>query len=158
MESTVKKEKTIEVKGYTQFVVFKLAEEEYGIDIQRVIEIVELTSITRVPNAPSFVKGVINLRGEIIPVMGLRERFNLPPIEQTDETRIVIFKVNEGSIGMIVDNVVEVVEIHLSAIEGVSNFSNDDSLKFLYGVGKIDERIVTLLNLDKLVVQAQREG
>ena len=158
MENTVKKEEAVEKKEYKQFVVFNLAEEEYGIDIQRVIEIVEMTSITRVPHAPSFVKGVINLRGEIIPVMGLRERFNIPAIEGSEETRIIIFKVNEGSIGMIVDNVVEVIELPLEAIEGVANFSSDQALEFISGAGKINERIVTLLNVDKLVIQAQKEG
>lgn len=144
--------------NYKQFVVFKLDQEEYGIDIKRVIEIVEPTAITRVPHAPGFVKGVINLRGEIIPVMGLRERFNLPPVKQTDETRIIIFKVNEASIGAIVDAVAEVIHFSSDAIEGVSNFSSDHSLDFILGVGKVNERIVTLLNLDKLVIHAKKEG
>ncbi len=145
-------ENTNVMENSKQYVVFKLDVEEYGVDIQRVIEIVEPTAITRVPYAPSFVKGVINLRGEIIPVMALRERFNLPLAEITGEMRIIIFKANETLIGAIVDTVAEVIHIHSDAIEGLSNISNEKSLDFLYGVGKVGERIVTLLNLDKLVL------
>ncbi len=145
-------ENTNVIETSKQFVVFKLEEEEYGVDIQRVIEIVEPTEITRVPYAPNFVKGVINLRGEIIPVMALRERFDLPLADITGEMRIIIFKANDALIGAIVDTVSEVIHIHPDAIEGLSNFSNEKSLDFLYGVGKVDERIVTLLNLDKLVL------
>lgn len=156
METKVKNE-AVDTSHSKQFVVFKLDKEEYGLDIQRVLEIVEPSVITRVPRAPKFVKGVINLRGEIIPVMGLRERFGLPPIEDTEETRIIIFKVNESSIGAIVDAVAEVIHLSPDEIEGLSNFSSDNSLDFIYGVGKIDARIVTLLNLDKLVNYAKRE-
>ncbi|MGE4282172.1 MAG: chemotaxis protein CheW [Clostridia bacterium] len=140
-----------------QYVVFRL-EEEYGLDIQRVVEIVTPTAITRVPKAPHYIKGVINLRGEIIPVMGLRERFNLAPSDETENTRIIIFKVEDASIGGIVDSVAEVVYLTQEEIEGVSNFSNDLSMDFIYGVGKIEQRIITLLNIDRLVSSAKSEG
>ncbi|MDK2798559.1 MAG: purine-binding chemotaxis protein CheW [Clostridiales bacterium] len=154
----IKTSNKIDITDSKQYVVFRLDTEEYALDIQRVIEIVTPTTITRVPKAPNYVKGVINLRGEIIPVIGLRERFNLPVIENTEDTRIIIFKVDEATIGGIVDSVAEVIQLSKQEIEKVSNFSNDLSLDFIYGVGKVNERIVTLLNIDRLVHHAKSEG
>ena len=133
-----------------QYVVFTLDEDEYAIDIQRVVEIVTPTVITRVPKAPSYIRGVINLRGEIIPVMGLRERFNLPQEKESEEVRIMIFKVNEASIGAFVDSVLEVITLANEQIENIS-YNNDESLDLVYGVGKIDQRVITLINIDKLM-------
>jgi purine-binding chemotaxis protein CheW len=158
MENMGNAVESVESADASQYVVFTLGEEEYALDIHRVVEIVTPTAITRVPKAPNYIKGVINLRGEIIPVMGLRERFNLPLIEQTEDTRIIIFKVDEASIGGIVDSVAEVISLSKEAIEGLSNFSNDLSMDFIYGVGKIEQRIITLLNIDKLVSSAKNEG
>lgn len=134
-----------------QFVVFKLGKEEYGIDIQKVTTIEKIMTIARVPKTPDFVKGVINLRGEIIPIMDLRARFGLPAIEETDETRIIIIKIEEVSVGVIVDAVLEVIQLAEDSIENITNFSNDLSMDYILGVGKVDDRIVTLLNLEKLV-------
>ncbi len=134
-----------------QFVVFKLDKEEYGVDIHKVTTIEKMGRIARVPKTPGYVKGVINLRGEIIPIMDLRTKFNLPEIEETEDTRIIIVKVNDIIVGMIVDAVAEVLQITEEAIESINSFSSDMTMDYLLGVGKVDERIVTLLNLDKLV-------
>lgn len=134
-----------------KFVVFKLGSEDCGIDIQKVTTIEKTVSITRVPKTPDFIRGVINLRGEIIPVMDLRIRLNLPPIEDMEDTRIIIIKIGEISAGMVVDSVEEVLQLAEESIENIANFSSDLSLDYILGVGKVNNRIVTLLNLEKLV-------
>lgn len=138
--------------GLRKYLVFKLGNEEYGIDIQKITTIIEKDmSIARVPKTPAFLKGVINLRGEIIPVISLRTRFGLSDIEDTEETRVIIVKLEEITIGLIVDAVAEVIEFGEDSIENVSNFGAILSAEYLTGVGKIDGRIVTLLNMEKLV-------
>ena len=142
-----------------KFLVFKLGNEEYGIDIQKITTIIEKDmNIARVPRTPVFLKGVINLRGEIIPIIHLRKKFGLSDIEDTEETRIVIIKLDEIAIGLIVDTVAEVVELGEESIENVTNFGGVLSAEYLYGVGKIDGRIVTLLNLEKLVSLSENIG
>ena len=134
-----------------QFVVFKLGNEEYGIDIQKVTTIEKMMTIARVPRTPDFIKGVINLRGEIIPIIDLREKFSLSKTEETEDTRIIIIKIEEISAGMIVDAVAEVLHLPEDSMENITNFSNDLSMDFILGVGKLEDRIVTLLNLEKLI-------
>ncbi|NLJ87201.1 MAG: chemotaxis protein CheW [Epulopiscium sp.] len=137
-----------------QFIVFKLGSEEYGIDILHVQNIERVLSITRVPKAPFFIKGVINLRGEIIPVMSLRLKFNLEADEFTDDTRIIIVRIDDSQIGMIVDEVKEVLQLSTDSIEnvqGVSGITSDIHLNFIQGVGKVNNNIVTLLNIKNLI-------
>lgn len=142
-----------------KYLVFRLGNEEYGIDIQKITTIIEKDmSIARVPRTPAFLKGVINLRGEIIPVIHLRIKFGLPEIQDTEETRIIIVKLEEIAVGLIVDAVAEVVELGEDSIENVTNFGDVLSAEYLYGVGKIDGRIVTLLNLEKLVSLSDSNG
>ena len=136
-----------------KFLVFKLGNEEYGIDIQKITTIIEKDmNITRVPRTPGFLKGVINLRGEIIPIIHLRKKFGLSEIENTEETRIIIIKLDEIAVGLIVDAVAEVIELGEDSIENVTNFGGVLSAEYLHGVGKINGRIVTLLNLEKLII------
>lgn len=137
-----------------QFVVFKLGKEEYGIDIQKVTTIERMMTIARVPKTPEAVKGVINLRGEIIPILDLREKFRLPAVEETEDTRITIINVDEISVGLIVDSVAEVLQFTEDSIENIANFNGDLSMDYILGVGKVDNRIITLLNLDKLIASA----
>jgi len=138
--------------GVGKYLIFKLHDEEYGMDIQRIATIIEKDmSIARVPKTPPFLKGVINLRGEIIPVLSLGKKFNLPDDEYTEETRIIIVKLDEITAGLIVDSVAEVLELDEDSIENITNISGDLSLDYITGVGKADGRIITLLNLEKLV-------
>ena len=134
-----------------QYVVFKLGNEEYGIDIQKVQIIERIQNITRVPKSPYFIKGVINLRGEIIPVMSLRSKFGLEEDEYNDETRIIIVGIEDNKIGMIVDQVKEVLQIPSEAIENVQGFTSDINFNFIQGVGKVNGHIVTLLNLKNII-------
>ncbi|HHV98982.1 MAG TPA: chemotaxis protein CheW [Clostridiaceae bacterium] len=142
-------EKSTDVR---QFLVFKIGDQEYGVDIQRVVTIIEKNmNIARIPKTPDFIKGVINLRGEIIPVMNIRKRFRLPEIEDTEETRIIVLKTDEIVIGIIVDAVAEVVRLTNDAIENITNYTNDVMMDYIYGVGKMNDKIVTILNIEKLI-------
>jgi purine-binding chemotaxis protein CheW len=133
-----------------QFVTFKLDQEEYGIDIQNVSIIEKMMPITRVPKTPQFIRGVINLRGEIVPVMDLKLRFDIEQSEATDDTRIIIVKVEEVLFGIIVDAVSEVIQLKDDAIESTASLKENTNIDFIYGIGKVDERIVILLNLERL--------
>lgn len=137
--------------GIKQYIVLNLGKEEYGISIEKVEIIEKVSSITRVPKAPSFIKGVVNQRGEIVPVMSLRAKFDLPEVQYTDASRIIMVKLEEDSIGIIVDSVKEVLTFSKENIENVQNITSGPGSEYVLGVGKVDERIVTLLDLKKLV-------
>ncbi len=135
----------------TQFVVFVLSDEEYGLDIQIVNTIEKMIPITRVPKTPTFIKGVINLRGDIVPIMDLKERFGLPQIEETEETRIIIVKFEDVQMGIIVDEVKEVIYINEEQIESTTSLVKEGLMENVLGAGKVDDRVITLLNIEKLV-------
>ncbi|MDK2877497.1 MAG: purine-binding chemotaxis protein CheW [Thermoanaerobacteraceae bacterium] len=134
-----------------QFVEFKLGEEEYGVDILQVKTIERMMPVTRVPKAPSFVEGVINLRGEIVPVIDLKKRFDLPPGQITDNTRIIIVTLEDITVGMIVDSATEVIQLPQEAIEPAPTITNGIDSNFLDGVGKLDGKLLILLNLSKVL-------
>ncbi len=134
-----------------QFIVFSLGEERFGIDSLKITTIDRMKTITRVPKTPSYIKGVINLRGDIIPVMDLRLKFNLPVAEETEETRIIILKLEEVSIGVIVDQVLQTIQLGGEAIESAASLMNSTIADYIFGIGKVAGEIVTLLNFDKLV-------
>lgn len=134
-----------------QYVIFKLSNNDYGISIQWVNTIEKMMPITRVPKTPDFIKGVVNLRGEIIPVMSLRECLSLEEVEETDETRIVIVKVGEMHAGIIVDMVEEVIQLTENSMANISNLTNEISEDFILGVGKTEDRVITLLSTEKLL-------
>lgn len=141
-------------EGIQQFIVFKLDEQLYGIDIQNVQIIERMKSIMRVPKSPSCVKGVMNLRGEIIPVISLREQFELQPVAYTDKTRIIIIKLEESMVGIIVDEVKEVIELDHEQVEAVQNIQGKIKTNHILGVGKIESHIITLLNLHNIIEEA----
>jgi len=134
-----------------QYVVVVLDQEQFGIDIQQIETIIRMRDITRVPQAPFFIKGVVNLRGDIIPVMSLRLKFGLDSDEYSHNTRIVIIKTEEHCIGMIVDEVREVVEFSQESIETIQRLAIGSEQKWIQGVGKTDQQIVTLLNINTLM-------
>jgi len=143
---------SLETAVYTkQYVVFKLEDEEYGIDILRVKEIKEMMNITRVPKAAYFVRGVINLRGEVIPVIDLRKRFNLPEGEENADTRIIIVSVDDIIVGLIADSSSEVVEISSEAIEEAPDGVGTVDQGYISGIGKVGERLIILLDIVKIV-------
>lgn len=137
-----------------QFVIFKLEEQFYGIDIQTVEIIERMKSIMRVPKAPHCIRGVMNLRGEIIPVIDVREQFELETTSDTEDTRIIIVKLEEAMVGIIVDSVKEVVELDPKHIETVQNVQGKMNANHILGIGKTDQGIITLLNLKQIVEEA----
>lgn len=134
-----------------QVAAFKLLKEEYGVNILNVQEIKVLTDITRVPFAPDYIKGVINLRGSVLPVIDLKRRIGLEDAPYTDATRIIIMKIGEFSIGMIVDAVTEVLTISGRDINPAKDVSDSTSSRFVNSIGNIDARLIIMLNLDEIV-------
>lgn len=134
-----------------QLVIFKLGREEYGVSILQVQEIKRITDITRVPNTPDYIKGVINLRGSVLPVIDLKNRLNLPQQTSTEDTRIIIVKVEELSIGMVVDAVSEVLTISQQHVDSPEVVAGSVSANYLSGVGKLEDRLLILLNLEAII-------
>ncbi|HBT49398.1 MAG: Chemotaxis signal transduction protein [Caldanaerobacter subterraneus] len=134
------------------FVVAKIEDEEYAIGIEKVQTIEKILPITRVPQTENYVKGVINLRGEIIPVISLRLKLGLPEKEYDEDTRIVVLKDYDMAIGLIVDNANEVVEIREEDIDRLSFSEGEEEYsKFVSTVGKIKDRVLLILDLNKLL-------
>lgn len=136
--------------GEVQVVAFKLRDEEYGFDILNVKEIKGLTDIARVPFASDFIKGVINLRGSVLPVIDLKRRLALMDTPYTSDTRIVIVKSDEIEVGMIVDAVTEVITLKKEHIDEVKAVSNERS-HFIRGIGKTNDRLIIMLNLEEII-------
>jgi purine-binding chemotaxis protein CheW len=134
-----------------QLVTFSLGSEEFGVDIMLVQEIIRIPPITRVPKAPGYVEGVINLRGNVIPVVSLRNRFGMPRVEDTDLSRIVVLQVQSKVFGIRVDAVTEVLRIDSVAIEPPPQVALGMDSQFIRGVGKIGERLLILLDLSHIM-------
>jgi len=134
-----------------KFLSFFLKDEEYGIEILKVQEIIGMLPITRVPRTPEFVKGVINLRGKIIPVTDLRSRFGMEEREITAETCTIVVQTEGLEIGVIVDKVSEVLDISDTEIEDVPSFGTDVSTDYLLGLGNTNDKVRLLLDIDKIL-------
>ncbi len=134
-----------------QLVTFSISEEEFGVDILKVREIIRTMEITKVPRAPEFVEGVINLRGKVIPIIDMRRRFGLPFKKHDSSTRIIVITMNDLIVGFVVDSVSEVLRIPVSTVEPpppvVAGLESD----YISGVGKLADRLLILLDLDKLL-------
>ncbi len=137
-----------------QLVSFSVANEEYGLDILRVQEIIRTQQLTRVPNLPEYVEGVINLRGKVIPVIALRRRLGLEPMETDKNTRIVVVDVHGQTIGFIVDAVSEVLRISSETVEPTPRIGQVER-EYIAGVGKLDSRLLLMLDLERLMNQAE---
>ena len=138
-----------------KLIIFKLGREEYGLDILRVQEIKRMMGITRVPSTPTFIKGVINLRGSVLPVIDLRTRLGLAENDLTEAARIIVVLVNDGIVGFIVDEVVEVTTINTQDVEAAQTLSSGLSADFISGIAKADTRLYIMLNPDAIVNIAQ---
>jgi purine-binding chemotaxis protein CheW len=132
-------------------IVFQLKDEEYGVDVHQVKSIERLQEITRVPRTPSFVKGVINLRGVVTPIINLRSRFEIEESDFTEDTRIVIVHANDLEVGMIVDSANDVIDVPASAVEPAPAVVGGIDAEYLDGVAKLDRRLLILLNLEKVL-------
>ncbi len=147
------------VADEVQVVAFKLRNEEYGFSILNVQEIKGLTDITRVPFAPDFIKGVINLRGSVLPVIDLKRRLGLEDTPYTSNTRIVIVQYEDVSVGMLVDAVTEVRTIKGEDFDTTRSItaSNDSGSRFISGIGKVDGRLIIHLNISEVIGLSSEE-
>lgn len=136
-------------------IVFRLCDEEYGVEVEQVKSIERMDNITRVPKTPDFVKGVMNLRGVITPVIDLRKRFNLEEAQYTDNTRIIIVTVGEVEVGLIVDAANDVIDIPIAAIEPPPEVVGGVEAEYLRGVAKLEKRLLILLNLNKVLSMSE---
>ncbi len=142
---------TAKDEGETLFhlVTFHLGKEEFGVDIGSVQEIIRATDITPVPGAQSHVRGVLNLRGKIIPVVDLRRRFALEAIDASDAQRIIVVELGEKRIGMLVDSVSQVIKVPSGVVEEIPEEATSVDENYIKGVGKLDSRLVIILDLNR---------
>ncbi len=153
MEAVATKKTISEGKVLT----FALSEEEYGIEILKVREILGLQAITTVPQTPEHMKGVLNLRGRVIPVIDLRLKFSIQEEEHTGETCIIVVEVNSMHIGVIVDSVSEVVDIGSGDIEDTPKFGQGIDTDFIMGLGKVNEKTIILLDIEMVLTSEDLE-
>ncbi|WOD12538.1 chemotaxis protein CheW [Pseudomonas sp. NyZ704] len=136
-----------------QWVTFRLDNETYGINVMQVQEVLRHTEIAPVPGAPSYVLGIINLRGNVVTVIDTRQRFGLTPAPITDNTRIVIIEADKQVVGILVDSVAEVVYLRQSEIETAPNVGTDESAKFIQGVCNKNDELLILVDLEKMMTE-----
>lgn len=134
-----------------QLVGFLIGNEEFAVDILKVQEINRITQITKVPNSPEFVEGVINLRGKVIPILDLRIRMGMGKKEHDSRTRIIVVEIDQKTIGFIVDEVTEVLRIPRDVIEAPPELVSAQKSEFITGVGKLEDRLLILLDMDKII-------
>lgn len=134
-----------------QWVTFRLEDETYGINVMQVQEVLRYSEIAPVPGAPSYVLGIINLRGNVVTVIDTRQRFGLPSAEVTDNTRIVIIEADKQVVGILVDSVAEVVYLRQSEIETTPNVGNEEAAKFIQGVCNKNDELLILVDLEKMM-------
>ena len=143
-----------EVEEAIQYIVIRLGQEQYGIDIRNIDNIVRMQNITRVPKMPAFIKGVINLRGEVIPIVSMRLKMDLPEDEITKKTRIIVIKLEqEGNVGFIVDEVKEVVTLTGSEIEKITYNAKDEKASLINAVGKHNGELISLFDLNAITLE-----
>lgn len=138
-----------------QWVTFKLDGEKYGIRVMQVQEVLRVSEIAPVPGAPSYVMGIINLRGNVVTVIDTRSRFGLPSTENDDSTRIVILESDNNVVGIMVDSVAEVVDLKKGQIETSPNVGNDESSKYIEGVATQDGELLILIDINKLLTEEE---
>ncbi len=155
MEVVAERKERSAIEG--KFLTFILGDEIYGIEILKAREIIGLMDITTVPQTPEYMKGVINLRGKVIPVIDLRLKFSLPEEEHTQETCVIVVEVNDTSIGLIVDRVSEVSDISGEEIENAPGFGQGIDTSFITGLGKVKDKIIILLDIETVLSSEELE-
>jgi len=155
MEAVVEKTEKSTLEG--KFLTFILGDEIYGIEILKAREIIGLMDITTVPQTPEYMKGVINLRGKVIPVIDLRLKFGMPEEEHTQETCVIVVEVNNTSLGIIVDSVSEVSDINGGEIEDAPSFGQGIDTSFIMALGKVKDKIIILLDIEAVLSSEELE-
>jgi len=139
-------------KKECQLVIFRIGDEEFGVDINQVREIVRVVEITRMPKAPAFIEGVVNLRGQIVSVIDLAKRLDIPSSPRDDNTRIIVIEIERNTVGMVVDSVSEVLRLSMRDIADVPALIETEVPEhYIRGVGKLEDRLLVLLDLDKVL-------
>lgn len=151
MSATTSKPSKDAVDEALRWVTFRLENEKYGINVMQVQEVLRVSEIAPVPGAPSYVLGIINLRGNVVTVIDTRSRFGLSSAETDDSSRIVIIESEEQVVGILVDSVAEVVDLNTSDIETAPNVGTEESAKFIQGVASHDGELLILVDLNKLL-------
>ncbi|GJL53238.1 MAG: chemotaxis protein CheW [Nitrospirales bacterium] len=141
-----------------QYLTFDLAEEHYGVDILKVQEIKGYTAVTKIPNTPDYVKGVLNLRGTIVPIVDLRLKFGMEPTEPTAFTVIVVVNVRDRVMGFLVDAVSDVLELASKDIQPPPELGHKADITFVSGIGNANDRLVTLLDIDRVMADTDVEA
>ncbi|OVE81444.1 hypothetical protein BVY04_03330 [bacterium M21] len=141
----------LQMKDFVQVVSFKLHEEEYAIEITKAKEIILVEGVTRVPQMPDFIEGIINLRGNVIPVIDLRKRFGLPVSALDEQSRIVVTRMESKIIGLIVDSVSQVMKVPKSQIQEPPETIAGLAGEYLLGIGRVEERMILLLDTEKIL-------
>ena len=139
-----------------QMVAFRLENEEFAIDIHQVREVLKITQVTPLPQSAHFIEGIINLRGEVIPVVDLRKRFELPSGERNDQTRIIIVEIQDSNVGLIVDSVTEVMRLSSSLIQPPPSKVAGTRTDLIQGVGKISDRLLIILDLNRILTSEEK--
>jgi len=138
-----------------KYLTFRLANEEYGLEILKVQEIIQMQTVTKVPRTPDYVRGVINLRGKVIPVIDLRKKFGIASVEDTEKTCIIVVQIVHGDgkvvMGIIIDEVKEVLDIKAENIEETPSFGATIDTQFIMGMGKIGSSVKILLDIDRIM-------
>ncbi|GAB4141561.1 MAG: chemotaxis protein CheW [Ignavibacteriales bacterium] len=145
-----------EMDEILQLVSFKIGTEEFGVNILQVQEINRMLQITKVPNTPDFIEGVINLRGRVIPVIDLRVKFNMPKKEHDKQTRIIVVELEDKTVGFLVDEVNEVLRIPKSITEAPPELVSNVNSEYITAVGKLEDRLIILLDLEKALTLQER--
>lgn len=140
-----------------KYLTFQIAKEHYGIEICHVTEIIGIQTITELPEMPDFIKGVINLRGKVVPLMDVRARFKLPDREYDARTCIIVVEINDTAVGLVVDEVREVMDIPEESVEPPPKVTGKNSSNFLQGVGKVENNVKIILNVSRLLFDKELE-
>jgi len=143
--------------GIDEFLTFTLGKEEYGIDILKVQEIRGYDSVTTIANSPRFIKGVINLRGIIVPIVDMRIKFNLGNVEYSELTVVIILNISKRVVGMVVDGVSDVITLTNAQIKPAPEFGAAFDTEYLTGLGTVDERMLILVDIEKLMTSNDME-
>ena len=137
-----------------QYLTFTLAEEQYAADVSRVREVLELLPFTKIPRMPAYMKGVINIRGSVVPVVDLRQKFGMPEAEQTVNTSIIVMDVGEGeeriTVGCLADSVEEVIDIPPESVDPAPSFGTKVDTEFIEGIAKRDEQFIIVLDINRV--------
>ncbi|MCM8536505.1 MAG: chemotaxis protein CheW [Lentisphaeraceae bacterium] len=140
-----------------KYLTFHIGSEEYAIEIKYVTEIIGMLKVTEVPQTPVYIKGVINLRGKVIPVMDIRLRFGMESREYDERTCVIVVHINENTVGLVVDTVSEVLDIPHSSIEASGQLSNSTDNNFISGMGKVEDRIKMVVDVDALLFRDREQ-